>query len=183
MTSQACNPTTALLRSHHDRWWLRYLYAGERDAEIARTRTLPVIRGISLPRAESAASGAFLPADRRRAWSSAGREIWPLGQRWDDADVKEKKRVGLPAWTQTSVTTSGARADPRIWPGGPTCRWIGHGTAEGKKNWAGLRGSWAETEEIRPRRREASSVFLLFFIFLSFSTPTSKTWFNFEFRT
>jgi hypothetical protein len=34
-----------------------------------------------------------------------------------------------------------------------------------EKNWAGLRGSWAETEEIRPRRREASSVFLLFLFF------------------
>ena len=101
-----------------------------------------MIRGISLPRAESAASGAFLPADRRRAWSSAGREIWPLGQRWDDVDVKGKKRVGLPAWTQTSVTTSGARVR-RGWFG-PASEEFSPCIAEGEKD------EWAKGLEFGP---------------------------------
>jgi hypothetical protein len=59
----------------------------------------------------------------------------------------------------------GACTYPREWPGGPTCRWIGMALRKGKRSWAGLRGSWAETEEIRPRRRETSSVFIFFISF------------------
>ena len=77
-----------------------------------------MIRGISLPRAESAASGALLPADRRRAWSSAGREIWPLGQRWDDAGVKEKKKGGTASMDpDVGHNIRGTRAPWLVWAG------------------------------------------------------------------
>jgi hypothetical protein len=45
-----------------------------------------------------------------------------------------------------------------------------------EKNWAGLRGSWAETEEIfRGAGKPLLFFFFFLFIFLSFSTPTSNS--------
>jgi hypothetical protein len=41
---------------------------------------------------------------------------------------------------------------------------------KGKRSWAGLRGSWAETEEIRPRRRENLFFFFLLFLFQAFNS-------------